>query len=295
MLNFKIISLLCCVAIVSVGFASWIITGVNIDNSTPAGNFTAYDSTDQNIDVAFVKWYNNVNATNSSGTEVALATGATVLFGKPATPASFGNPWLTMQGIENEQLKIALHFTVTNTTGAAYYLEFNISDYITNINTPVSYLSDLIDSKAIAEPTVYLYASSMGGGDPIATKAGSSFASGYTYEFAKDDTPSLDAVNYYLVIEFKWGTAGGNSSMKNPYDYYNTLGYSATVAGYAPLFNPTSGVKYGEDQTPLTVANRVAKAVLNDVFHAMKGPSNETTDDLKFGLVVTGGLGTAAV
>ena len=33
MLNFKIISLLCCVAIVSVGFASWIITGVTIDNN----------------------------------------------------------------------------------------------------------------------------------------------------------------------------------------------------------------------------------------------------------------------
>lgn len=289
MLNFKIISLLCCVAIVSVGFASWIITGVTIDNNATTGNFTAYSSTDNGITITDgdTPWISGLDENFVNGSQAA-ATGS-VVFGKSATPAT-GTEWLKASGaMLEDSLRLSYTFTVSGT--ASFDLNFKIIDYVGATFTPGTTASSgklkaLVDSGAIALPTLTLYKGTV----TEQTKTNAS-ASSLTDGYVFNDLSG--AGTYILIIEYKWGTACGNTNL-NPFDYFNDLAFDATEysqgnpISYKDSISDTGAIAAG---TTYGVANQAANALLNDVYRAFEGATEDNAvdnDDLKFALYITG-------
>ena len=193
-LGVKIASILTCIVVAAVGFASWLIVKP-IQPETKTGSFTVHEA--EIVDVAL-----DVSAINSS---------SSIVFGKGTTANA--NPWLRATAdIANESL------TAT----------FNVSVNTQNDNVNLDTVAEKFDvTFSVADAIATKFNSAIGGyiAAPIVIiKAGGSEVDRATYNNA-DVTVSIDAEaaktqEFTVEIVFDWGTITGG---ENPYKYFNAL------------------------------------------------------------------------
>lgn len=226
-LGVKIASILSCVAVLSVGFASWLIVNIPTETNNTVGSFEVYTVVDESVTLTY-DWgddgeddfqKNGENyVTDPSGNKVytTVATEkAKITFGKPSDADNSG--WLRAgDDVDPEKLTAKVEVTISNfakLTGFTASITASAFSGLTGSSTSGDTSDDLL-----VTPTVrYL------------TSTGTN-ADG-------DDSGSLDAdelasVNGVVVVEFvfAWGAAfGGN----NPYTYYNGQTYSAELGTQA--------------------------------------------------------------
>lgn len=191
-LSIKIAAILSCLAIVSVGFASWWIINYPGTKEFKTGSFTVYSVDEKNIE------FSDITAVGS----------ANVVFGKPASPNQT-TKWLGTTKVDNESLTAVLKLDVTLTSKESDAL----NDYLKTID--VKYVGGahdgLVSSNYLAAPVISYR---VGGSDSDVT-TGFTTASGTTFTI---DAPDAKTATIYLKFEFKWGTVTENT---NPYDYFN--------------------------------------------------------------------------
>lgn len=199
-LGVKIASILTCLVVAAVGFASWLIIRPAAP-ATESGSFTVHEveTVDVTLDVTAVK--------------------SAIVFGKGTTTNA--NPWLRASDDMGDESLTAI-FTVTadttrddinlNSTADKFEVTFSIKDQFAT-------LFDGAIGEYIKAPVVNIKSA----GTTVATA---------TYNNA-DVTVSVDAAaaktqEFTIEIVFDWGSITGN---ENPYTYFN--GLSATTENIA--------------------------------------------------------------
>ena len=221
-LSLQIAAILSCVAIASVGFASWIIVG----NSTQStnGSITAY----------------TVSESNFSLTAEGSTTGNIVL-GKPAS-SSVTNPWLVAGSdvaVESLTATFKVNYTAANeiTSGkisvslSALFGDGESVTEETKKSKGETKLKSLLTNNYI-EVVVEMWSS-----DPI---SGGTPADSATYTTDITEIPAIDYTftesnrtgSVWVKVIFNWGTAFAKSgeSAQNPYDYFNKQEKTAELA-----------------------------------------------------------------
>ena len=251
-LGMKIVSLLSCVALVSMGFASWWIVKLP-DEVTKNGSFTVYSV--ENKEIQF-----------SATTGVTAPTiDGEIKFGKPNSTygdsESVSSKWLIANGsMEKDALVATLTFPVTIKDDETTKLNALIES-INVTFAPGSTIKSILDS-AISAPNNYLAA-------PVLTW---SYTDGTTTVTSTNEqklvystsgenvlsipAPEASAVTVTVTITFDWGTKTGGA---NPFCYYNEKDYDdfneeaynllLAVAGLAKPASPAEGTNYGYDLT----------------------------------------------
>lgn len=209
-LGMKIVSLLSCVALVSMGFASWWIVQTP-EEQYREGDFTVYTVEEKHVT------FSDVAITNS-----------TIVFGTP-TDTSITKWLIPSPTVQTQVLQTELSFTttVTETTPNldvlldSINIEFDMSSIMTNF------------AAAITEGVL---------GTPVLT---ASYALGDSTDYTDVTGITFDTTDYKTVItvpaqanatmkikvglQFVWGYTDG----KNPYTYYNAQTYTTGLASAA--------------------------------------------------------------
>lgn len=200
-LGMKIVAILACLALASVGFASWLI--LQVENPAPMtdGSFTVYSVDTKNVKI-----------------EGAAFTGdsAKIIFGKKTEGVT--ESWLIAGAdVANENLTATLTFNVNlydddgqPSDGGA------IKDYISEVELKFdpTGIDDAIEAYYITAPVIaYTY----GEGENQKTGKINYSAENDTLSIAMDKATG-NTVAVTVTIEFDWGTAFGS---QNPYEYFN--------------------------------------------------------------------------
>ena len=207
-LGVKIASILTCVALTAVGFASWLIIKP-AETKTETGSFTVYTVEENNITITVA---------------VKEGSNSTIIWGKGAEPQTpTASPWLLTTDVANENLSATFTVTVTSTkgTGGNVTTGMPLDDIISTINVGF----EMVDSEN-------LYSTAMGNGYVSAPtiKVKDNTAKTWSSNSASDTlAPTADAttMSFDVVVTFAWGTNG------NPYTYYNGQAYTETLATQA--------------------------------------------------------------
>lgn len=190
-LGIKIASILTCLVLTAVGFASWLIIKP-AEDATKDGSFMIYK-----VDTSEVTL--EVESTNSS-----------IVFGK--TDTTYENPWLVATDVAAEALTAT--FTVTASTGDDASVKLNsVADKIQVTFSIAEACKDAFDAAIgdyIAKPVVSI-------------KSGETVKATANYENAEVvlsvDAEASNTQTFTVEIVFDWGTKTGGD---NPYDYFNT-------------------------------------------------------------------------
>ena len=185
-LGMKIVGLLSCLAIVSVGFAAWWIINYPGEKSYETGSFTVYA----------------VNEKDITFTDITAEGDATIVFGAPEEPTTIS--WLGYTDVAEQKLSAILKFTVAINTSEA------LSTYLDAINVdfnPGAAFS-AVDAKYVGAPKVYYQIGSTSGSWTELTEN-------------KIPAPDTNTADVYLKFDFSWGSA---TKGENPYNYFNELG-----------------------------------------------------------------------
>lgn len=211
------ICFLALVSIVSIGFASWVITKP-IEEQTADGSITA--------EVVKVDGY-------TLGVEwqgVGVDENPVIHFGKPSTENTVVTPgvtaWLAADGDSQEEaLTCTLRITVSNTANIANGLTLTLNTVIDaalkELNDESTAFGKAVAADYIAMPTVKVGANAAAPYNPASKVA-----------IAKTDfTPDGDANGYCdVVITFAWGSLFDDI---NPLNYYNQANYTDEKADEA--------------------------------------------------------------
>lgn len=214
-----ILSICMVVALVSVGFAAWLITGN--DTTSANGQFVTYEVSNQYFSVT---------------TEVIND----ITFGKPKsdstseTSQTSGN-WFQFDSDVAEE-NLSTDVTLTLTPEDSNYLNSILDGgYKLNVTlkagavddegafTANEYYDDAVLGGYLVLPTVKV------GDNKIEFPEKSSMQNGLTFELEINKTnfqtseSGATSVTYTFTINFGWGTFGGATN-QNPYNYYNSLG-----------------------------------------------------------------------
>lgn len=219
-LGMKIASILCCVALVSVGFAAWWIVEFPVAQKTEDGNFTVYSVESKKIIISEPEFLESDNAD--------------IIFGAPTAEEernlSPNYHWLGHTGIDVEDLTATLQFSVSieddntsilNTFIDNIYVEFNAG----------SKFNTLVANNQLAAPVVKYNVSETKDTTvdwSSATSGGAySDTDGLTIDISKNT--ELDHNTVWVQVRFEFGWASG----ENPYLTYNKLPYSVDNANAA--------------------------------------------------------------
>lgn len=222
------ICFLALVSIVSIGFASWVISRPVVEQ-TETGSITAEAVETKGYDIS-LSWQN----------------GNKIHFGESTTWDSTQNGWITTTGAAADSLVCTLIINVSNMEEFdGDELKLSFKGFIENVvdDEEDDVLFDLSTPKAngnafqkalaatyIAAPTVSTkeYPEE---GDPTTTTLESD-VNGYYYldkdNFEKNDSDSSGKC--YVTFTFAWGTKFGS---KNPMDHYNSKTYTAALGSEA--------------------------------------------------------------
>lgn len=194
------------VALVSVGFAAWLITGN--DTTGASGQFVTYGVDND---------YFSVTAAEKDATKIT--------FGKNGSPT---NPWLTVDNVADQVLTKT--FTITITPDVAFSQERTVTKILNGDSVQVT-LNGLDERQTAetADTTAEKYAAAVSNG----VIAYPTLSCGSTNEVTATDMTTgavitLAATDFTVAtdntkataevtVTFAWGTHG------NPYTYYNTL------------------------------------------------------------------------
>ena len=233
-LGIKIASILSCLALISVGFASWWIVKMP-DAVTEDGSFTVYAVEEKNVE------FNNVALANSE-----------IVFGKVD---GVTETWLWAKDIAAENLKSTLTFDVDLKDGNTLSTTSKLSEMLEKVTLTVepsaaAALEAAINANYIKNPTVS-YTYTPAGGEE---QTGNAFYNDTSDKIEIAIPMTAATVNHVTVtveIAFEWGSAFDN---KNPYEYYNEKDYDATAFTALTALNNLTGATY--DVTIAAVAAR---------------------------------------
>lgn len=212
-LGMKIAGILACLALVSVGFASWLIVQVTDPAPLEDGSFTVYS-----VDTKNVKIENTAFADVTPARDPAVSS-SSIIFGKDASATP---DWLIAgSDVQEENLTATLTFDVnlydnTNTLSS----DGKIQDYITDVklNFVPAGIDDAIEAGYITAPVItYSYedADSDEHTDTV-TYDPDADAADLSISMAEADANTVEVT---VTIAFGWGEAFGG---ENPYVYFNT-------------------------------------------------------------------------
>lgn len=217
-LGMKIASVLACLAIVSVGFASWWIVNYPKPVENNDGSFEVYGVETKNIYFDNMSW--------GEGKDDAL-----IIFGYP-TGATTNKGWFGYTksvadndgGVEEEDMSAIFKFTLkADDEGAALN---DYMDVVTVTFTPIhdDFNALVTESKYIAAPVI-----------EYSLNGGTSWQTGATYNGAattfdiEADSMTGSFQDIQLRFTFGWGEyfndAETNENL-NPYDFFNAQTYS---------------------------------------------------------------------
>ncbi len=223
-----ILSVCMVVALVSVGFAAWLITG-NDTSDTATGNFVTYEVSNDFFTVTVDP------ATDETGD---------IVFGKPST-TSTTNAWLTADnGVDTEKLTATFTVTVTpadeeksvptllNGKNITVTLKSVAADGKTADGTfdtlaKAANASEAIQRKAlIAYPTLKQGSTTatLTDGETLQTEGVKLTIPGTAFTYPSGTTKGAASLN--ITVTFAWGEEFGNTST-NPYTYFNADGKTA--------------------------------------------------------------------
>ena len=183
-LGMKIVGILSCLAIVSVGFAAWWIIKYPEPQSYESGSFTVYAVDEKEIQFTGITTQGN----------------AEIVFGAPATPETEG--WLGYNDMATENLTAIVKFTVSiNGTND------QLSKYLDGIDVTFDpgAAFETVNGNYLAAPKVYYQIDKTDG-------EWTELTDGLV------PAPNKDVADVYLKFEFGWGEA---TEGKNPYNYFN--------------------------------------------------------------------------
>lgn len=227
--SLTLISILSVVVLVGVGFAAWIITTPNVEQKQ-TGTITASGVTDARYKLT------------------AAITNESIVFGKPSGYIDNNSDWFKPgKDVGDENLTATLTLTLTDPEGNA------LDETVFNSHLPDTF-------------TFTMNATKPGSGEETTVGANDDFNHAVSKNHVKNPTISYGAVsdtvtlgtainiakdaftkgadNKYtltITITFAWGTAFTDGTHANPYDYFNSLGYSDTNAGKALELNDMQG------------------------------------------------------
>ena len=249
-LGMKIIALLSCVALLSMGFASWwIIKPVEAAYTT--GSFTAYDVVTKELHIG------NVAVTSEGTTEEHQGK---IIFGKPNNA---GNAvWLVAgDEIEDEKLSTLLIFTVsvknpTDATTNAGQVDTSavVQNLVNSVDVTITLpekVADAVKANYLATPSLQYAILSNYTANTDYTATSVSGTSTYTGTATTTGQQKITlnvpmpenttgTVTVALKLSFAWGTAIGSA---NPYTYFNGLDLTTNTPAGVPSDNQISAAK----------------------------------------------------
>lgn len=191
-LGVKIASILSCLALTAVGFASWLILkpAETVDRS---GSFEVYTVEENNLSIT-----------------VTPEDNTTITWGKDDRTAQ-SSDWLIAQSdVKAQNLTATFNVTVASD-------KMNLDEVISgttvqfDMTNALSAYQAAVDNGIIAMPTITVNGQNATLKDGIATASVA-------------PTAGVKTMSFTVVVTFAWGANG------NPYTYYNGLGYSADNA-----------------------------------------------------------------
>ena len=202
-------------ALIGTGFAGWVITA---EQTVPAnGSITAYEVTDNRVFIDSTVWVGSVDPNTNNR----------IIFGAADTQEGgsdkFDSPWLTMPGMEHENLSVTYRITGRYTNS-----HLNIgAKYTVNDSTTGGYAAalanHLITGPAVAANTAF----DTDAADPIH----------YTVTPDGEATDGKHKFILDVVWTFGWGSYFGGENPQNPYDFYNHKTATEDVSAGNPGFN----------------------------------------------------------
>ena len=229
-LGMKIASILACLALVSVGFASWWIVRMP-DQQLEQGSFTVYGV--ETKEIAYPE--DKIKFVTEAGAE----DNAVIAFGKPTETVN--NPWLGFtEDMLVEDLYTVLQFDVTLTSSAQ---NDNINSYMENVKVdltvPSTYTQKIVNTSAktgyVAAPKLYYRYGTSG-----TWLEGDQDVEGDVYTITIP-APTGKSQTVQVKFEFDWSYYYGDDDAsialvtENPYTYFNGLsnGYTTRRADAA--------------------------------------------------------------
>lgn len=201
-LGVKIASILCCVALTAVGFASWLILKP-AEKIERTGSFEVYTVEENNITITVTPDQNAV---------------PTIVWGKSNRQAQ-STDWLLASNYDGktvQQESLTATFNVTVTSDKVNLVDsINSANVKFDMSAALSAYNAAVANGVIANPTITV------DGSPATLTNG--IASGTVTPDAND----AKSLTFQVVVTFAWGANG------NPYTYYNGQAYSDELAGKA--------------------------------------------------------------
>ena len=245
-LGMKIASILACLALVSVGFASWWIVQLPDPVEYNEGSFTVYSVDTKNIKIENLEFANTPAGESSS----------TIIFGKTS---GVTQKWLLAEDIDDQNLTATFSFDVNLYDN---YKEDEVNDLGTGaINSYVDEITldflptgidNAISNGYITAPKItYTY-----GTNNTGTKTYSSGTTTLSIDMAG---ATSNTAHVTVTIEFDWGATFGG---QNPYEFYNAEGKLPNGdSGVARPSPATGNMTWAEHaDTALTGLNALANA-----------------------------------
>ncbi len=201
-----ILSVCMVVALVSVGFAAWLITGNDTTGTT--GNFVTHD------------------VTNEYFTVKAEATDGKIEFGKGSVTTTNETPWFNFDGESNEDLEATFTITVTPD------VQDNLNKILEKNNIKVTLQAQDSEYDAAVANGIVGYPTIACGDTNKATAT--NLATGVSITLTKTE---LSSGSTTVTVKFAWGANG------NPYTYYNNTYTTAKDAGANVRNNATTALE----------------------------------------------------
>ena len=219
-LGIKIASILSCLALVSIGFASWWVININKPAAASTGSFTVYEVEEKNV---------NITVDGNNGW-----TGAEIIFGKPVSTTV--NPtWLLANdpNMKNQSLSATLKFSVSTDKAGDKIGDFvnkvTVTFDLSKAEVTIPANTPGFDNQNQHTMTfAALFKHAMDKGYIAAPKISGTYGTNGTIaEVSYDGTNALtveitdlgvQTMDVTLNFDFGWGTLTGG---ENPFDYFN--------------------------------------------------------------------------
>ena len=237
-LGMKIASILSCIALVSVGFASWWIVQYPTKSTTSQGSFEVYSVGTKKVEISDPVFNPTTDANIAFGKQLKDDDGNDVVV-----------KWLIADeevGVQNLDAQFTFNVSMKDVTDKEeggteeklssehlnkYLSEitFTLDDIVGSTGADSTALQAAITAGYITGPTVtYSYVKT---GESTVLKSGSDDWTDQKIDFSIDTSAaSCSQITVTVTITFAWGSTFGGT---NPYVYYNGQTYSQTVAGNA--------------------------------------------------------------
>lgn len=223
------IAILSSAAIVSTGFAAWVIGGGA--EASVSGTIEADTVINREHNIAFASGVDQANL-------------GSIFFGAPGTnPTGITYNWLGTEGTVKEKLTIETTFTVANVTDEIKNKDKTSFQKLFDDGNGKTRFEETTDGTDATKKYKTLSDKTYLAGLPTILFGDTSDSVGVHITFVSKDVANKNTATFNLKIVFGWGDYFKNSStheIENPYVFYNNKDKNGFVSG-------TSGTTWKED------------------------------------------------